>query len=284
MKQSSFIKNLVWLRVCIMLFLLAIASLFLLSFTVTNHVGEELWKQLGLTQQQGNDKIKNSFINDYFDTYGLRTAKNIATGNRAAIAKDLLTYVKQYVNSPSFKTVYEKERNYAKPNVPVPNSKTKESIRKDKIEETKKLMKTTEEIIKTSKDDMKKTMQNILDMHKKNLADYQDPNSKFIDMLWKQELSTRESDMKHYEENLKRWETNYPANHKEVVKMRLQRYLTVAATVDFGAELVTGTDKKKRFVNRTYESKNYEWKMIYRAGKEVYDVAKVFAENWQKEL
>jgi hypothetical protein len=57
----------------------------------------------------------------------------------------------------------------------------------------------------------------------------------------------------------------------------------VAGTVDFNAELVE-KDRKKKFVNRAYEGKNYEWKMIFRAGKDVYDVAKVFAEQWLKEL
>lgn len=283
MKKKSFNTNLTWLRICITTFVLAIISLFLFSFTVAEKVDEDLWKQLGLTQVQGTEKIKKTFIYDYFDSYGLRTAKNIATGNRAAVTKDLLTYVKQYLNSTAFKTTYEKERSQAKPNLPTPNSKTKEGIRKDKIDETKELMKKTEEIIKTTTPEMKKTMQDILTMHKKNLADYQDSNSQMINMLWEQELFSRESDKKHYEENLKNWESNYPADFKSLVKARLQRYLTVAATVDFNAELVEKYNKK-RFVNQAYEGKNYEWKMIFRAGKEVYDVAKVFAEQWLKEL
>jgi hypothetical protein len=283
MKKASFNKNLVWLRLCIITFLLAMVSLFLLSFTVAERSAEDLWKQLGLTQVQGTEKIKKSFINDYFDTYGLKTAKNIATGNRAGVAKDLLTYVKQYVNSASFKAAYEKERANAKPTMSTPSTKTKESIRKDKIEETEKLMKTTEEIIKTSNADMKKTMQDILAMHKKNLADYKDLNSQTINMLWEQELFVRESDKKNFEENLQRWETEYPVNYKEIVKARLQKYLELAATVDFSAELVEKYNKKL-FVKSAYEAKNYEWKMVYRAGKEVYDVAKVFAEQWLKEL
>lgn len=283
MKKASFNKNLVWLRVCITTFLLAIISLFLFSFTMAERSAEDLWKQLGLTQLQGTEKIKKSFINDYFDTYGLKTAKNIATGNRSAVAKDLLTYVKQYVNSPTFKAAYERERASAKPTMSTPGNKTKESIRKDKIEETEKLMKTTEEIIKTSNADMKKTMQDILAMHKKNLVDYKDPNSQTINMLWDQELFVRESDKKHFEENLQRWEKEYPVNYKEIVKARLQKYLELAATVDFGADL-TERYNKKVFVKPAYESKNYEWKMIYRAGKEVYDVAKLFAEQWVKEL
>jgi hypothetical protein len=126
-------------------------------------------------------------------------------------------------------------------------------------------------------------MENILDMHKKSLKDYQDPNSKMIDALWQDELAVRESDVKRYKENLKNWEVNYPADYKQLIRSRLERYLEIAATVDFSAELVE-KDKKKRFVDPKYEGKNYEWKMIFRAGKDVYEVAKTFSEQWVKEL
>jgi len=283
MQQKSFKKNLVWLRVCITFFLLAILSLFLFSFTMTYKLGDDVWKQLGLSQTQGTEKIRNSFINNYFDAYGIRNAKNIAVGNRAAVAKDLLAFAKQYVNSTAFKSAYEKERASAKPVAPTVSTRTKEDIRKEKIEEVKKQMKDTEDYLKTASGDMKKTMQEILEMHKASLKDYQDPNSQMIELFWQGEQFSRNGDQKQYDENLKRWEKDYPADFKEVIKIRLKHYLDVANTVDFSAELVEKYGKK-RFVNPKYEGKNYEWKMIFRAGKEVYDVTKPTAEQWLKEL
>jgi hypothetical protein len=284
MKQSTFRKNLVWLRICITTFLLAIVCLFLFSFTVSSRLTEDIWNQLGLTRLQGTEKIRNSFVNNYLDYYGLRKAKNIAVGSRGAVAKDLLIYTKQYLSSAAFKTDYEKMRNAAKPMEPVPGSKTKELIRKWKIEETTKLMKNTEDFLKTADAEMKKTMQKVLDMHKANMKDYQDPNSKLINALWQQELDIRENDQKRYKESIKTWEMNYPVDYRKVIRPRLEKYLELAATVDFSAEIFQKADKKYYFRSSAYEAKHDDWKLIYRAGKEVYDVTKVFVEQWLKEF
>lgn len=283
MKPSTFKRNLLWLRICITTFLLAILCLLLFSFTASVRISDDVWKQLGINQMQGTERIKSSFINNYFNEYGLKNAKNIAAGNRAAVAKDILAYTRQYVNSNVFKSEYEKAREYARPRESQPNNKSKESIRKGEIEETKKLIKRTEEIIRTSEGELKKTMEDVLAMHKANLKDYESPDSKMINMLWEGELNTRENDKKRYLDNVKVWEQNYPADYKQVIKMRLQKYLGIAQTVDFSAQLVE-KNKKKYFVNNSYEAKNSEWKMIYRAGREVYDVTKVFAEQWLKDL
>ena len=64
---------------------------------------------------------------------------------------------------------------------------------------------------------------------------------------------------------------------------RLQKFVDLAKTVDFNAELKT-IDGKKKFVNTAYEYKSYEWKQIYRAGKDVIEPAVTFAEQWIKEL
>ena len=41
---------------------------------------------------------------------------------------------------------------------------------------------------------------------------------------------------------------------------------------------------KKKFVNPTYEGKSYNWKQIYRAGREVIEPAISFAEQWIREI
>ena len=66
-------------------------------------------------------------------------------------------------------------------------------------------------------------------------------------------------------------------------KKRLQHFVDLAKTVDFKAELKEVHGKKK-FVNPTYEGKSYEWKQVFRAGKEVIVPAVSFSEQWIKEL
>jgi len=283
MKQASFKKNMAWLRICIMAFVLAVLSLFLFSFTVSSKLADDIWKQLGITEKQGTEKIRTSFLGNYFDYYGVRNIKNIASGNKAALAKDLLSFTKEYVNSAEFKKEYELMRSQAKPVEPTATVKTKEEIRKEKIAETQKSIKQMEESMKTMDAEMKKIMQSGLDMQKGMLKEYQDPNSKMIDLFYQGEVMTHENNARRYNEDLEKWDTNYPADYKEVIKERLQKYLTIAATVDFNAELVE-KNGKKYFVKREYEGKSADWKMIYRAGKDVYEVAKPFAEAWVKSL
>lgn len=283
MKPYSLKKSVRIVRVCVAAFLLSIISLFLFSFTVSYKLGDDVWKQLGLSEAQGQEKIKTSFLNNYLDYYGARNLKNLATGNKGAVAKDLLQFTKQYVNSNIFKIEYQQYRDQAKPTEPSATVKSKEEIRKEKISETEKSIKSMEESMKTMSADMQKIMQGGVDMQKNMLKEYKDPNSQMIDLFYQGEVMNHQSDLSRYKEDMTKWEMNYPTDHRQIIRARLQKYLTLAATVDFSAELYD-KNGKKYFVKHEYEIKNDEWKMIYRAGKEVYDVTKAFAENWLKEL
>jgi hypothetical protein len=67
-------------------------SFFLLSFTHSHKVAGDVRQQLGISRGQGTDNIKQSFPGVYLYYYGAKNAKNIADGNCAAVAKDLLNY------------------------------------------------------------------------------------------------------------------------------------------------------------------------------------------------
>jgi len=255
----------------------------LLSFVVADRLAEDIWKRLGINRQEGSEKIRNSFIDGYLHYEGLSNVKNLVSGDRTAVAKDLMTFAKQYLSGPVFKAEYEKLRKEAHPVQPVENTKTKDQIREEQIAELKKSIATMEDLAKTMPADQKKAYQTSVEAYKKMLKDYQEPNNPTIEMMYEQQVGVNKQDLEQYKEDLKNWETEYPADIKQFVKGRLQHYLSVAATVDFSAQL---TEKygRKRFVNPAYQGKNNEWKMIYRAGKEVYEQTKTFTEQWIKEL
>ncbi|HEY6900994.1 MAG TPA: hypothetical protein VI233_10140 [Puia sp.] len=257
----------------------------LFSFVVAGRLAEGLWKQLGVTQQDGSDLIKQSFLDGWFhySNSGVKNARALATGDRATVTADLLAYTKQYVSSPTFKAAYEKVRISYKPTEPKVSTKTKEQLRKEKIDEAQAGIQKTENSMKTMSADMQKTMKGIIDMYRQNIKEYENPNSKMIDMLYETEVGHAKREHDDYVKYQKQWETNYPADCRAFIKLRLQSYLDIAKTVDFSAT-VSEKNGRKVFDNRVYQSKNNDWKMIYRAGKEVYDVAKPFAENWLKEL
>ena len=69
-----------------------------------------------------------------------------------------------------------------------------------------------------------------------------------------------------------------------VLKNMLKQYITLTATVDFNAQLTTNQYGKKVFVSPDYQGKSSDWKMCFRAGKEVNEFAKAFAQQWLTEL
>lgn len=71
----------------------------------------------------------------------------------------------------------------------------------------------------------------------------------------------------------------FPADAQTMVKQRLEDFLSISKTVDFDAEL-----SGRRFKNPKYERESTQWKMCYRAGREVVAAAQKEAESWLQEL
>lgn len=277
--QKKLIKLLTLAGACMIIF---VSAATLLAFK-TRQVYGDIWQQLGISKEKGDQNIKESFLDGWFHFYGVRNIKNLMSGDRVAIAKDLMAYTKAQLNSEAFKKEYEQLRKSAKP-VEYPVAvKTKEEIRKEKIAETEKSIREMEANFKTLKPDMVKQLQPVLDMLKTNLKDYNDPKSEMIDLFYQSEKMNGEQRVKSFQESIKNWEQNFPADYRLLIKARLQKFVELAKTVDFSAELKEVNGRKK-FVNPTYEGKSYDWKQIYRAGKEVIQPTVAFAEQWIKEI
>lgn len=74
-------------------------------------------------------------------------------------------------------------------------------------------------------------------------------------------------------------EKMFPSDPAILVKTRLTEFIALSKEVDFDAQVVNG-----QFVNQEYKNKNAQWKMCFRAGKEVVEAAREEAEAWLKEL
>lgn len=261
-----------------------VSSSFLFSSYHTKKVADDVWKMIGISRQTGTEGIKNSFFNGYLYYYGVKNAKNIAVNDRAAIAKDLLTYTKEYINGAEFKKQYEEWRKNAKPQEPVlkPLRSVKE-IQKEEIARTEKSLKEAEKNVKEATAEMAKAFQPVVDMLRKNLKEYQDPEHQIFAAIAMGEKYQQEGDVKRYNENMKRWETDYPESINIFIADKLKKMLEYTRGIDYDAALVEKYGKK-RFVNPTYEGKRTEWKQGFRAGKEVTETARTFAEKWLNEL
>ena len=283
MKQDNLKPMMVRLRIAAITVVLLSFSFLLVSYRLKK-LNEDVWKLLGMTREACNEGINMSFIQGYLYYYDAKGIKNIALGNRPAVTKDLLAYTRQFVSSEAYKNQYAKARNDAKPqNVILKPVRSKETIQKEQIAETEKAIRETEASIKQMAPDLKKTMEPVVVNMKKQLEQYKDPNYKMFDIIMQGEKYDNDAAIRNHEEDLKKWENNYPADLKILIKRRLVKLLELTKDIDFNAELVEKLGKKV-FVNPVYEHKPREWKQAFRAGKEVSDMTRAFAEDWLKEL
>ncbi len=272
------------IRLSAVLLVLALFSLFLLSFTVERKLADDIWKQLGITKNEGTNSIRESFFYNYLQYYQAKNFKNIATGNREAVAKDLLEYTKQYVNSAEFKKAYETYRVSLKPAEPeYKKERTKEEVQKEELTKLQKTIKDNEETIKTLTGDVKKGFQQAVDEQKKMLKDYQDPKNQMWEFMAQADVNENKYKKEQYNRDMEKWQKDLPVNPTLIVKQRLEKFLKETEGIDYSAELKDRYNKKV-FVKPEYERKSREWKMGFRAGKEVTETARAFVQKWLSEL
>lgn len=270
------------LRILAVVLPVLLLTLSLLSFTASRHMAGDLWQQLGCSQSQGNEGIKRSFMQGYLYYYSGRNVKNLAAGDRLAVAKDLLAYSKSYINSDAFKTAYAQERKSACPAVPDTSTRSKEEIRKTEIAKLQKSVDDMEGSMKSMNAEMQKALKESVDIIRQSICDYSKPDNEMIEAMYQNELQSKKEDWNRYQKDIAKWREEYPDNPQMLIRKRLQAFIDLSATVDFNAALKE-SGGKKRFVNPAYEAKSTEWKQIFRAGKEITEMAREFAKKWIKE-
>lgn len=278
MKTNPFLNRILFLAIAGPA--VAIVSVFSAGFTLDKPASP--WTQLGIPESRAIENIRQSFLEGYLYSYGASSAKNVASGDRAAIALDVLNYTKSYVNSLAFIKAYEEARVAATPVKPLP-PKTKEEIQKEKIAELDKTIAEGEKSLKTLPKDLIEPFKEVQQMLKDQKKDYENPDSEMLALLVTSENYMYANATTKYEEQLQQWQKDYPANHKNMVKARLETFLKLTADVDFNAVLKQEY-RVKKFVNPAYEKKPAEWKMAYRAGRPAVDAARTFAKAWLTEL
>ncbi len=283
MKRASISKKLLHRAFNIAPVLLLLPVIVLYSFRSGLKQYADWWEQLGITEQVGSERIRESFITGYLQYYGLKNLKSIAASDRKSITMDLLTYSKKYVSSEEFQKVYERKRLGMKPREVTRKPKTEDQIRQEQIATAKKGMTSMENALKTATPDLKKAYQDSYDMYKKHLEDYQKPDNEMVRMMAKGEQTKYEAELKRFEDRLKKWETEYPAESSGFIKLRLQKVLEATEGIDYNAELTERNDKKY-FVKQEYEKKDQNWKAGFRAGKEVTETVRAFVKQWVTEL
>ena len=202
--------------------------------------------------------------------------KAAAPAARAALVEQTLLWTKAYVASPQFAKDYAASREEMKPRPPE---------RKQTVDEE------LEAARKKRQADWEKTKKDVAQMPAQYRAaaeqalkaaeagQKQVDTPEFRNMERQGIVQQRKQQDDDYTKGLAKWEKEYPADSKVLLKSRLQQFLRETADVDYAAKLNGG-----RFVDPRYEAKSSEWKLAFRAGKEPTGKARAFAQSWLTEL
>lgn len=276
MKQFSLNACIRLLRVSIIILILALISMFLFSFTL-HRVSNDFLKELGIAPNEAEQKITNSILGGYLDTYGVKNIKSIATGNRKKLVADLLVYTKQHVQSQAFVKQYKAMKESRKPQPA--KIQTPDEMRRDMIEQYKKSIAETEASLKKADASMKPVFEKLLVDAGKQLKEVQDPNNKMIASYAKNYPDMiKMIDLQH-QSKIEQWEKEFPDNHLLFVKERLEMFMKETKNIDFDAALQV-KNGKKYFANNEYERKSNYWKMAFRAGRDVVLTAREYVSDW----
>ncbi len=104
-------------------------------------------------------------------------------------------------------------------------------------------------------------------------------------LAWTKAYTESPEFAKLYAATRRRGQQASPADARSAIAKRLREFLTLSATVDYGAKLVPCRNSQHScFADPAYEEKPGDWKKLYRAGKEPVDAARGFATKWLAEI
>ncbi len=260
-------------------FCILAGSALLVSFTIRKR-SDDFLQQLGMSKSTADQKIANSILGGYLDTYGSKKWKAILPANRTAITNDLLAYTKEAVKAPEFKKQYDEIRNRQKPEKQ--ELITPAAMKEEQITNLKKMLADYEAGLKKNPE-LNEVYTQLITDGKKQLALATDPKNEMFAFYEQNFPEMMKQNEELYASRMKEWEEKYPADPQRYVKGRLQEFLKETDNIAYNAQLVE-KNGKKLFADRAYESKSSNWKMAFRAGKEVVEPARAFVKNWIKEI
>lgn len=244
-------------------------------------VHADVWSDLGTDEAAAKQQAIETVFRGYVPSIGSSAFKAAAPAARAAIVQRVAAWAKAYVQSPAFKTQYDKVRAGDRPGPPEATGSFSEQMKKQKEEFDKNVA----EMRKNEAGQSQQVKDTIEAAIKQMQTQYDEmlKNSDYMKQMDQASAQHAVESQKRYASDLQQWDREHPASINQAVALRLHRFLDTCGAVDFNAQLVTKNGTKV-FANPAYEAKDYDWKMCFRAGKEPVDAAKAFATAWLKEM
>lgn len=267
--------------------LILISVVFTLGFIANKIVDEKIRKaltQFNISEDYAKNQILSNIAGPSYYIPNVRILKNLTLGERAELVKTIGVGIKEYVSSEEFINKYNQYREDRKPNPPE-EPKYSEQLKKEQKESLTKSISDLEKQMTNMSSDQKTMFEDVVKQLKQQLKDIDDPNN----TMYSPEMDTYikqgyDMQVETYKAQVAEWEKTYPLNNpKPMIKSWINEFLEKSKDIDFNAQLKTEKGKQI-FVNPTYERKDYQWKLYFRAGKEPVETARTFAQQWLKEL
>lgn len=265
------------------------ASIFIFVIVGMIAAATDPLQQLKLTTEDAQRYVLESISNGNLNYPG--TARSVAPGLRVDVTKGITEFAKSYTQSALFKTQYADWWKGIEPQKPQTlEERTKQlddQAAHDKNSNDESLANMKKQINETKDPTMKKALEDALKQYEAMQKQMATPQMKAImdqgKVAQKQQLEQdAKKDLDNYNKEHAEWLAKKDPN--VVIKKLLQQYLALANTVDFNAATHKNSYGQIVFTDAVNESKPSDWKMCFRAGKDVNAAAKSFAQRWLAEL
>jgi len=234
-----------------------------------------------------NEATATRVVEDWLDNGSLNVSavaksfKAAVPTGRVTLVKGAMGWAKTYTESAAFKAEYEKRRQADTPTPPKFDGTVDDELARQRAERQKNVEEMKKGLAQLTPE-MRKSMEAaIKEIEASNQKMGTDP--KMVALTRQMVELQRADEQKAYQKRLEAHERRFPPNPKTVIARRLQEFLDVSKDVDFDAKLVPA-ESKMRFADPRYEEKSSEWKLCYRAGRDVVAAAREVAQAWLKSL
>jgi len=237
----------------------------------------------GVKESEVKVRLAEAVLNGNLPVYPSTKLYNAATpAARVAFVKAFFATAKAYSETAAFKAEYAKHREGAKPSAPEAKGSADKQMSDAQAQQRKQLEETKAQVAKMPPE-MQQQMKDMLKQMEAQLNKQASDPSQQAAMKQMYEMQGQE-DQERYKKDLAEWSADYPEQPSVVIAKRLKEFLALTADIDFGAKLESTGGDRMRFANPDLESKDSNWKLCYRAGREPVAAARAAATDWLHQL
>lgn len=240
----------------------------------------DVLSDIGLTHSQAEETVFNGITSGYLSIPA--ACRKLAVSQRASVVSGVVSFAKSYTKTDDFKKRYATWRAGAKPTSDAKSYEQVQKEQKAQIAEMKKGLAETKASMAKLDAATQKSIQGAIQQQEKMIAEMESGTSPILMKRESVDQLNKYAEAE-YQEKLKKWEVDYPADPSILIHKQLSLFLEQSAGVDFTAKLIDRSGKKY-FVNLAYEQKPDNWKRCFRAGAEATSVAQQLAKTWLFEL